>query len=417
VQYIAPMANTKINGRIIALVDMNAFLASVEECMNPLLKGRPVIVGGLPNERGIVICANYAARSFGVKFGMMFHEARKLTPGAIFIRGDSHIYQDYWDRICRIFYDFMPLLEPVSIDEAYLDFTGCIRDYSELASYAESLKVWIKSSTGLSCSVGIGSSKTIAKIASGMEKPDGLVIVPPGDEADFLSPLPIKMLPGVGHKTANTLGDFGVETIGDILKIPRKLLENKFGLRGGEFYDCAQGLDPRSVKESGNPKSVSRESSFHNDVIDKEEIYAHLYYLLERASAKLRRLKLKALSGKIKLRFSDFGFDELPFQFQKSSNIESELFEDFKGHYHKLHTRRVALRQIGIILSHLVPDLSQINLFGGLSERMSGVSRSMDDIRERFGYHSVVVGKTLPLSNTYEKRQYGYELRTSSLTK
>ena len=396
---------------------MNAFLASVEESVNPLLHNRPIIVGGHPGERGIVICANYPARNLGVKFGMMFHDAHKLAPEAVFIRGDSHIYQDFWDRICRILYDFTPLVEPISLDEAYLDITGCISDFSDVRSYMESMKGWIKASTGLKCSVGVGSSKTIAKIASNMEKPDGLTIIPPGNEKIFLSPLPIKMLPGIGHKTQKTLFDFGVEKIGDLLKIPRKLIEDKFGVRGEAFYDCALGCDPRKINEKGKPKTITRETSFHEDVIDKNEIHAHLYYLIERACSKLRSLNFKALSGKVKLRYSDFGFDELPFQLPKSSNVESELFEEFKRQYHRLHTRRAALRLIGVSLYRFTPDLSQINLFTGISERMSAVSKSLDSIRQRYGYHSVVKGRTLPLSDIYQKRQYGYELRTASLTK
>ncbi len=411
------MINRLKKKNIIALVDMNAFLASVEESINPHFRGRPLIVGGKHDERGIVICANYVARSKGVKFGTVLSEAYKMTPDAIFLRGNSHVYQDFWDRICDIFHDFTPLVEIVSMDEAYLDLTGCIHNIDSLHSYMSELKARITGSTGIKCSIGVGSSKTIAKIASNMEKPDGLVIIPSGGEKRFLAPLPIKLLPGVGFKTVKVLHDFGVEKIGDILKIPKKLIEDKFGIRGSDFYKCACGFDPRDVKKRGNPKTITRETSFHEDVIDKEQIYAHLYYLLERACSAIRKSKLKALNGRIKLRFSDFGFDELPFRFEKSSNVEGELFEEFKAQYRKLHKRRAALRLVGVSLFRFTPDIEQSNLFAGESERLYDVSKSLDNIRERFGYHSVVNGKTLPLSDIYQKRQYGYELLTSSLTK
>ncbi|MBD3170136.1 MAG: DNA polymerase IV [candidate division Zixibacteria bacterium] len=402
---------------VIALVDMNAFLAAVEESMNPLLKGRPVIVGGHPGERGIVICANYPARARGVKFGSMFNEAHKLAPDAAFIRGEWHIYQDYWDQVCRVFYDYTPAVEPVSMDEAYLDLTGCIDDYTDVRGYLQSMKARIWRVTGLNCSIGVGTSKTIAKIASNIEKPNGLVIVEPGDEKSFLSPLPVKHIPGIGHKTVKVLNDFGVEKVRDLEKIPVKFLQDKFGVRGLEFYECAQGRDPRKVKARGKPKTITRETSFHEDVIDRDEIYAHIYYLLERACAELRRLDLKALSGKIKLRYSDFEFEEESFAFEKSSNVESELYEQFKTQYRRLHKRRAALRLVGTTLFRFTPDLAQMSMFAGESERLSEISRSLDSIRARFGYHSVVNGKTLPLSGMYQKRRYGYELRTSSLTK
>jgi DNA polymerase-4 len=417
VQYFISVKIDSENNRIIALVDMNAFLASVEEGLNPAFRNQPVIVGGLPGERGIVICANYVARNMGVKFGTIISEAFKIIPDAVFIRGETRIYQDYWDRVCSIFYDFTPQVEPVSMDEAYLDLTGCVDNSGEIEPYMTEMKARVISSTGLRCSVGAGSSKTIAKIASNMEKPDGLMIIPSGDESRFLATLPIRQLPGVGWRTEKVLNDFGVTKIGDILKIPRKLLEDKFGIRGGEFHDYARGIDPRRVREPGKPKTITRETTFHEDIINKKEIIAHLYYLLERACGALRELKLKALAGKIKLRYSDFEFYDLAFQFERSSNVEGELYDQFLSAYNKLHSRRAALRLIGVSLYRFTPDLAQMNLFNAKSERLSAVSRSLDDIRDRYGYHSVVSGKTLSLSNLYHKRQHGYELRTASLTK
>jgi DNA polymerase-4 len=412
VQYIAAEGNMK--QRVIALVDMNAFLASVEQALNPDLIGKPVIVGGEPGTRGIVICSSYETRKLGVGFGVPLAEAYRRLPNAHFLKGDIKIYIDYWKQVQNIFSEFTPLVEPVSMDEAYLDLTGCRQNYNSLSELGAALKEKIRGRLKLRCSVGISSSKMFAKIACNMRKPDGLVILGAQKVQEILPTLPVRQIPNVGHKTEKTLADLGVHTIADMQKIPRETLIDMFGIRGSEWYDYARGIDRREVKASNHPKTISRETTFNADSVDKEFLRGTLYYLLERVCQKLRELNLVTGRISIKLRYVDYSANDDAVTMRFPTDSEGEIHSYVQSLFNKIYTRKVGIRHLGVTASSLSPAFRQVKLFE--SERAFNLSRGLDKVRANLGYHAVYTGRTMALGDNFREVSDGYELRTPSLS-
>lgn len=292
--------------RWILHADLDAFYASVEQMDDPTLRGRPVVVGGRPEQRGVVAAASYEARDFGVHSAMPMREALRRCPGAVVRPPRFARYSELSQAVFVRYRAITPLVEPVSIDEAYLDVTDVAPDESSATKLAGSLKQQVRDEVGLVVSIGVATSKVVAKIASDLGKPDGFVVVGAGREAEFLAPLPVERLWGVGPKAAERLHSMGKNTIGDLAGLDPNLLRASFGKVGDMLAQMARGIDPRAVQPERRVKSVSRETTFARDIRDVRELESELQRLVESVS---RRLETKGLAGRtvyLKLRYADF---------------------------------------------------------------------------------------------------------------
>lgn len=403
-----------LDQRIIALVDMNAFLASVEQALNPGLAGKPVVVGGEPGTRGIVICASYEARKLGVKFGVPLAEAYRRLPQAFFVKGDIKVYIDYWRKVQEIFDRYTPLIEPVSMDEGYLDLTGCKNRFKSLKELGQTLKNEIRNRLNIRCSVGISTSKMFAKIACNMRKPDGLTIISEKHAQEMLPSLAVRKLPNIGHRTEEILAELGVHTVGDLQKVPRPALIELFGIHGGEWYNYARGIDKREVKPIQKPKSITRETTFNADSVDKEFLKGTLYYLLERVCQKLRELELVACRIGAKLRYVDYSSADDVRTLDFPSNAEGEIYPYVIDLFESIYTRKAGVRHLGVSAINLSPAFRQIALFG--TEKPFELARGLDKVRSALGYHAIYTGRTMNLKENFREVVDGYELRTPSLS-
>jgi len=292
--------------RRIMHVDLDAFFVSVEQVLNPELKDKPVVVGGKPDRRSVIASASYEARAFGLHAGMPLNTASRLCPHAIFIEGNFAKYRDASQRFMAILADFSPYLEPVSLDESYLDVTGFESIYGSLHHMATQIKQRINDELGLCASLGIASCKVVAKVASELSKPDGLLEVAAGRESYFLAPLPIAKLPGIGKKTEQILNRLGVHTVGQLAAMPLDALKSRFGVSGEWMHEYSRGIDNRQVEPPGAAKSISRETTFGKDTHDRSLLKAMLRYLSERVGSELRQQGKLAKCVTLKLRYADF---------------------------------------------------------------------------------------------------------------
>ena len=293
--------------RDILHVDVDAFFASVEQVLDPRLLGKPVIVGGNPNDRSVVASASYPARAFGVRSAMPIAQARRLCPDAVFLPGNFQAYCEFSERVRKLLLRFAPLVEAASMDDFYLDFTGCRPLHGRPLQAAERMKCAVRAETGLTVTVAVALNKLLAKVASDLAKPDGLIEVRRGCEAAFLRPLPVGRLPGVGPSTEATLRKLNLVTIGQVAEIPPASLERMFGAWGAALGERARGRDDSPViAEADRPKSIGRESTFSRDTSDRAEVRAMLYSLTERAARQLREEGLLARCVTVKVRYADF---------------------------------------------------------------------------------------------------------------
>ncbi len=292
--------------RHIIHADLDAFYAAVEQLDNPDLRGKPVMVGGSPQSRGVVATASYEARVFGVHSAMPMATAVRQCPQGIVVRPRFDRYREMSRQVMDIFHQLTDLVEPLSLDEAYLDVTGEVAAGRLPLGVAIELKRQVKEATGLNVSIGVGTSKSVAKIASDLEKPDGLVVVAPGDEREFLSPLPVGKLWGVGPKTAEMLYSDGIHTIGDLAQQPDEWFARRFGKRAPNVRAKALGQDEEPVKTERTPKSISAETTFPEDISDPEELGEVLNRLALNVSGHLERKEVMGRTVTVKLRLADF---------------------------------------------------------------------------------------------------------------
>ena len=295
--------------RTILHADLDAFYASVEVLDDPSLRGKPVIVGGDPNARGVVSAASYEARAFGVHSAMPLRTAHRLCPTGVFLPGRFDRYRELSRQVMRIFASYTPLVEPISLDEAFMDVTASRAVFGDGETIARSLKDRVLDEAGLVVSVGVATNKLCAKVASDLRKPDALVVVPPGGEAAFLAPLPVTRLWGVGAKTRQTLADYGVATIGQLAALPEGTLRRRFGIHGAELRLRALGVDPSRVSSGQAPKSIGHELTFNHDVTDPARLEATLLDLAESVASRLRNHHMAAGAVQLKLRYE--GFDTI----------------------------------------------------------------------------------------------------------
>jgi DNA polymerase-4 len=397
-------------------IDIDAFFASVEQSINPLLMGQPVMVGGLKGERGVVACPNYEARARGVGTGTSLHEAARLIPGGIFLKGDYNRYQYYSDRFYEILSHYSPEVERISQDEACLNLRGITRDFETAIVTAREMQQSVHEGLLLSTSIGVGPSRVIAKIASEYQKPMGLTVVSDDNVKAFLSPLPIRKIPGVGPITAKILTEMGIQTAGQLAAVPEKYLKTIFGINGLKISAYSRGEDGIPLCDRRIIRSISRETGFAEDITDRDILLCHYYYLLERASAKLRALSKKAATVKIKFRYADFQTIEASTPINPPSHDQNTIFPLIQAMFRQTFRRTQGIRLIGLVLTGLKNHAEGISFLNDGTEKKKRLLAGLDLIRRRNGFFSLVTGRTLALSSRYKRRETGYELRTPSLS-
>ncbi|NOY78535.1 MAG: DNA polymerase IV [Calditrichaeota bacterium] len=396
-------------------IDVDAFFASAEQSFNPLLRGKPVIVGGLPDQRGVVHSASYEAREKGVRKGMPLSEAKKRCPHAIFLKGDFRHYHDVARRLLHIYRDYTPAVEFSSLDDAYLDVSGMCRLWKNPVALAQTIQKSVWERLHIPVSIGIGSSKLISRIASGQRKPRGLTYVPEGRELEFLFPLPVHELPGVGPATQRLLYDLGILTVGELAQMSRNLLFQMFGKRGLTLWEFANAKDHRTVRAVRLPKNLSRETSFGEDVSDPAVVLATIHYLIERLAKKLRENHLTCRKLSLAIRYSDFRTLKKSVTLPESTQDGFQLEKMAQHVFETLHLRRTRIRFVGVQLSGLEWDAAQPRLFQ-FQEKEKSLNRTIDHIRRRFGFAAILPAKTLLLQSNYEMDGHGYILHTPSLS-
>lgn len=376
-------------------VDMDAFYASVEQRDRPELKGRPVIVGGTPEGRGVVAAASYEARACGVHSAMPAGEAKRRCPQATFLRPRMAHYAEISGEIRRIFLRYTPLVEPLSLDEAFLDVAGTEPLHGSPESIARKIKDTIRTELSLVASVGIAPNKFLAKIASDLEKPDGLVVVDPDGIQAFLDPLPVGRLWGVGRVTNKAFDRLGVRTIGQLRRLPADLLRDNFGHSGEHLWNLAHGIDNREVIPEHQAKSISHEKTFSKDLDDPELLHAWLQELSEQVASRLRRLGWKARTVQIKVRYDDFQTVTRAQTLPRATDVTEEIWRTATQMLTtRLPSRRLRVRLLGVGVSGLGQKKQvQLDLFGdGDRERQSRLDEVADAVREKFGAASLQRG-------------------------
>ena len=375
---------------------MDAFFVSVEELEDPSLKGKAVVVGADPDGRGVVAAASYEARKFGVHSAMPIRTAKTLCPHAIFLRGQHSKYSDYSHKIYRIFEEFTPIVEMVSIDEAYLDLTGCERLHGSAFRGADKLIRTIKERTGLNASVGLSTSHLVSKIASDQAKPHGLLQVFPGYEASFLAPLPIRRMPGIGKVTEPELRSRGITTIGDLAQAGASKLKEWFGTYGEWLYTKSQGRDIEAYQYSEEPKSISHETTFDVDIDDGEELERTLSYLAQLVARRLRDHQLFARTIGLKLRDAGFRTLTRDVTLDEPTHLDSVIFENVLRLFEDNWNRKQKIRLLGVRASHLERGTFQPRLLDAAQkQKLERVMQTTDKLRERFGFEAVQLARSL----------------------
>lgn len=379
--------------RTIIHADLDAFYASVEVLDDPSLRGKPVIVGGNPGERGVVSAASYEARRFGVQSAMPLRTAARRCPHGVFLPGRPERYRDLSQQVMRIFAAYTPMVEPISLDEAFLDVTGSAAAFGDGATIGRRIKQRVLDEIGLVVSVGVASNKLCAKVASDLRKPDALVIVPPGDEAAFLAPLPIRRLWGVGPQAQQALSEYGVTTIGQLAALDPATLQRRFGRFGPELAARARGEDRSAVESTHAPKSIGHEHTFGTDTVDVGRLDATLLDLAESVASRLRRHDLAAGAVQLKLRYE--GFETLtrqaPLPYQ--TRDADPLFHVARELLHRTLVEGRGVRLVGLTAISL-SEAQQLTLFEG-SAREDRLAPAIDAVRERFGEQAITRARLL----------------------
>ena len=404
--------------RRIMHIDLDAFFVSVEQVLNPELKGKPVVVGGRPDRRGVVASASYEARAFGLHAGMPLITARRLCPQTIFIEGGFPRYRDASQKFMAILADFSPYLEPVGLDEAYLEATGFESIHGSIQQMAVAIRQRIKDKLGLPASIGIASGKVVAKIAAELSKPDGLLEVAAGEERSFLAPLPVARLPGIGKKTERILNGLGIHTIGELSIMPLSALKSHFGASGELLYRHSRAIDDSKVEPPGAAKSISRETTFGQDTRDRSLLKATLGYLSERVGADLRRKDRQAGCVTLKLRYADFSTITRRHSLLNATDADQTIFSTgLKLLEWALAQERQPVRLIGIGVSNLTEPGRQLDMLDSSAQRLEQLNKAIDRIRQKYGFSAIKTGRTLPLKDIFPETGEGYTLYTPSLSR
>ena len=394
---ITAAARPPWHGRAILLVDLDAFFASVEQLDHPEWRGKPVIVGGAAERRGVVSTCSYEARVFGVHSAMPSAQARRLCPGAIWAPARFERYREVSSQVMAILLDESPLLEQMSIDEAYLDVTpGRYIDESPVAIAARIQRRVAE--LGVTCSVGVASGKAVAKIASDMDKPRGLTVVYPGGEAAFLAPLDVQELPGIGGKSAAKLKAQGIRTLGDLAAAPLEKLQPVFGVNARSVKERAGGVDGREIETEGDAKSVSNERTFAEDLVSREQIEDAIDYIGSLVGRRLRRKGLAGHTVTLKLRYSDLSRRSAQRTLSRNVDDEAVFIPVAKELVDEIWKPGDSVRLVGVGVSGFDEHDRQLGLFdeeGDLPEGKSELVSAADRVRDRFGDDALKFGREL----------------------
>jgi DNA polymerase-4 len=381
--------------RTIFHVDMDAFFVSVEELFDPSLKGKAVVVGGQRNERGVVSAASYEARKFGVHSAMPLRTAAKQCPHAIFVDGHPERYREFSEKVFKVLGAFTPQLEMASVDEAYLDMTGTERLHGLALKAAHSLHQRMKADTGLNCSVGIGTSRLIAKVSSGQAKPNGVLWIVPGEEARFLAPLDVREIPGVGKVMEAHLHALGVKKVGDLAKFEESELEKRFGKWGLALSGKARGEDAggwfdADVGADLDAKSISHEHTFNEDTAEVSKLESTLMRLSEMVGRRLREANFYARTIQLKLRYKDFTTITRAHTLPAPTQIDTEIFEHIRTLFRKNWKTGMQIRLLGVHASGFTTQDAQIDLLeGNRQQRWKDALAAADKLRDKYGESSV----------------------------
>jgi DNA polymerase-4 len=379
-------------------VDMDAFFVSVEELFDPSLKGKPVVVGGRPNERGVVAAASYAARKFGVHSAMPLRTAYKLCPNAIFVEGRPERYREYSGRVYEVLQRFSPKVEMASIDEAYLDMTGTERLFGPPMGAADRMHRTMQETTALNCSIGIAATRLVAKVASDLAKPNGVLQVIPGLEAGFLAPLPVRKIPGVGKVMEKGLHSLGVLRVGDLARLDAALLEERFGKWGLALAGKAQGMDAggwydEEIGADTDPKSISHEHTFAEDTSDAQRLESTLARLSQMVGRRLREGHLYARTVQLKLRYKDFSTITRARSLGRPTQLDKDILETVLLLFRKNWKSRAAVRLLGVqaaALGRAEPEPDLINTRD--NQKWQQLLSAADTLRDKYGESIVSLG-------------------------
>ena len=372
--------------RTILHFDLDAFFCSVEILLNPELDGKAFVVGGSTQGRGVVASASYEARRFGVHSAMPTAQALQLAPGMLVVSHRHGVYGEYSKKVMKIIRGSVQRVQQISIDEAFLDVSDDRRGGREIAA---SLRSEISQQVGLPTSWGVATNKLVAKIATEIGKPKGLIVVPPGTEAEFLAPLPVRMIPGIGPKTQARLEERGIQLIGELARVDEPTLIRWFGNYGPELAAKARGVDDHPVEESYEPKSMSAERTFATDIADEEQLQRILLRLSEEVGRRLRKDGLAGWTVKLKVRWPDFTTITRQVRLDQNTDDDREIFAQVNVLFHDVWRTDEAVRLLGVGVSDLHSPIRQLSLFEGNWKEEQQLKDALDEIRERFGPDAV----------------------------
>ncbi|MGB7848581.1 MAG: DNA polymerase IV [Candidatus Acidiferrum sp.] len=377
-------------------VDMDAFFVSVELLERPDLRGKPVVVGGRPDQRGVVSAASYEARKYGIHSAMPLRTAGRLCPHAVFLDGHHEKYSEWSDRVASILAKFSPIVEMVSIDEAYLDLGGTERLHGPPLAAADKLLRTITRSTGLPCSGGLATTRLVAKVASDQAKPRGLVWVAPGREARFLAPLPIRKIPGIGEVTERALRALGIETVEQLASHQLEKLEKVFGQWGTALYRKARGGDAYEFLIDAEPKSISHNHTFGEDTGNVAEMESLLSHLSQKACKRLREAGLFARTLTLTIRYAGFQTYTRSKTVQEPAHLDADIHAIFLELFHSHRDAKRKVRLLGVALSGLCHGAKQLDLLeADRREKLDRLTKATDQLRDKFGFGSVQFGGSL----------------------
>jgi DNA polymerase IV len=377
-------------------VDMDAFFVSVELLERPELRGKPVVVGGRPDQRGVVSAASYEARKFGIHSAMPLRTAGRLCPHAIYLDGHHEKYSEWSDRVASILARFSPVVEMVSIDEAYLDLSGTERLHGPPLAAADKLLRTITQQTGLPCSGGLATTRLVAKVASDQAKPRGLVWVAPGMEARFLAPLPIRKIPGTGEVTERALRALGIETVEQLASHQQEKLEKIFGQWGTALYRKARGGDAYEFLIDAEPKSISHNHTFGEDLDDLPQLESMLSHLSQKTCKRLREAGLSARTLTLTIRYAGFETHTRSKTLQEPVRLDADIFSVFLDLFREHREPHRKVRLLGVALSGLTHGAEQLDLLEAeRRERLAKLTKATDGLRDKFGFTSVQFGGSL----------------------
>lgn len=373
-------------------LDLDTFFVSVERILEPSLEGKPVIVGGDPHGRGVVAACSYEARAYGLHSAMPIRDAFRLCPKGIYLHGHGKEYSRYSKAVKNILDRYAPVIEQASIDEFYMDFSGCEKIYGHPYLFASLLQAEIKKELSLPCSIGIASNKYVAKIGSDYAKPQGITYVIAGQEQEFLAPLPIETMPGIGKVTTKQLNARGFRIIKDITNASSDYFTTLFGKYGLAIYEHAHGKGAEFLTIERERKSIGREETFHQDISDHREIENILFHLVEDIANSLRKKGWMTKTITLKLRYSDFITLTRAQTLKEPANSDKVIYNTVADLFRNAYKRRVSVRLIGVQLTNFYSSFEQENLFDGKEEKEKRMLASIDALRSKYGIKIIHYG-------------------------